>query len=115
MILKRRFPNFVESTPEQWTEHEVNSIEDIYKIEWIQRWIHNDTPLAYSINNPYYNATKYPYGLIGQVEDETLGISYLTIGLFNEDPSTLGLPLYQPNPTRTKATKGNGPFEKVLV
>jgi hypothetical protein len=112
MILKRRFPNFVDMGPEHWTEHEVNSIEDIHSIEWIQRWIHNDTPLAYSINNPYYNSIKYPYGLIGQVEDETLGISYITIGLFNEDPSTLGLPLH---PTRTKAGEGNIPFEKIVV
>ena len=114
MILKRRFPNFSDMGPEHWTEHEVNSIEDIHKIEWIQRWIHNDTPLEYSINNPYYNSTKYPYGLIGQVIDETIGsTAYITIGLFNEDPSHLGLPLY--NPTRTKAGEGDRPFEKRVV
>ena len=96
MILKRRFPNFADLGPEFWTEHEVNTIEDILVLEWISRWTVDEKPLMYSINNPYYNATKYPYGLIGISYDMVTGPSYLTIGLFNEDPSHLGLSLYQP-------------------
>jgi hypothetical protein len=96
MILKRRFPNFADLGPEFWTEHEVNTIEDILALEWISRWTIDEKPLMYSINNPYYNATKYPYGLIGISYDMVTGPSYLTIGLFNEDPSHLGLSLYQP-------------------
>ena len=97
MISKRRFPNFVDMGPEFWTEHEVNSIEDIHNIEWIQRWIHNNTPLAYSKNNPYLNPTKYPYGLIGTLVDEVGGKSYITIGVFTEDPSHFGIPLHTKN------------------
>ena len=84
MILKRRFPNFVDIGPEHWTEHEVNSLDDVLTLEWIKNW---DT-LYYGNNNPYLNATKWPYHLIGTIEHERV---YIVIGLFNGDPSILGL------------------------
>jgi hypothetical protein len=46
MILKRRFPNFMDLGPEFWTEHQVNSIEDIHNIEWMGDWLRN--PIWYS-------------------------------------------------------------------
>jgi len=89
MILKRRFPNFMDLGPEFWTEHQINSIEDIHNIEWMGDWLRN--PIWYSDNNPYLNPTKYPYNLIGSIQDESYKTRYLVIGLFTEDPSQLGI------------------------
>lgn len=94
MILKRRFPNYADMGPEQWTEHQVNSIEDILELDWIQRWIWDESPLYYSDNNPFYNPTKFPYNLIGTVNSEVTGTSHIVIGLFTEDPSHLGIKKY---------------------
>ena len=90
MILKRRFPNFSDNGPEFWTEHNVNTIEDILALEWVQRW----KSLYYSDNNPYLNPTLYPYNLIGTIVNEEKQIRYIVIGLFTEDPSHLGIPKY---------------------
>jgi hypothetical protein len=90
MILKRRFPNFVEVRMEDWTEHEVNSLEDILKLDWIKKWTYDGYLLYYGDSNKYLSSEKYPFNLIGTYSSHG-EIKHSVIGLFTEDPSIFKL------------------------
>jgi hypothetical protein len=63
MIIKRRFPNFIDiGHPDEWPIYEVNSREDIEKIDWVNSvWAqHDEFNLAWSHNPGFISSTKYP-------------------------------------------------------
>lgn len=89
MILKRRFPNFVQSEPKDWTEHEVHTYEDLLKIEWIKCMTkaHNHIGL-YSSKGDNRDYLMHLFA----VKDE---IKYLVVGYIFGPSEQLGLTDYK--------------------
>jgi hypothetical protein len=94
MIIKRRFPNFVDvGHADEWPVFEVNSREDIENIDWVKDiWAqHDEFNLVWNHNPGFISSQKYPTLIMAEGIWDGGGKKVFVIFLCEGNAAELGL------------------------
>lgn len=96
-IIRRRFPNFVDPGPDQITEHNVNSLQDLLEIDWLQKGREGlDDFVQYSVSGrrpenllPLPDGSNYPehLALMAEHEDSFWAVAHFIEGDLEDLPT----------------------------